>query len=132
MKFCKYCGTQLTDDAVFCGKCGKKQEEAVVRAPANEPVCTPPPVENRTSAVHCPKCGSFNVKAQVVTDTQLVDAHKGCFWWLVIGWWWVPFKWIFLTFFAVLGAIFGHKKQKLKQVHSGMWVCQDCGHTWRS
>ncbi len=27
MKYCKYCGTQLEDDAVFCVNCGAKQVE---------------------------------------------------------------------------------------------------------
>lgn len=29
MKFCKYCGVQIKDGALFCPKCGKKQEQTV-------------------------------------------------------------------------------------------------------
>lgn len=34
MKFCKYCGNQLEDDAMFCDSCGKQQSSNPVPAPA--------------------------------------------------------------------------------------------------
>lgn len=79
----------------------------------------------------CPKCGSQNVSVQAVTVSKLVDRHHGCLWWLIVGWWWVPFKWIFFTGFALLFAIFGHKKQKLKSKTHSETVCQNCGNRWR-
>lgn len=80
----------------------------------------------------CPKCHSNNVTAQVVTETELKNAHHGFFWWLLLGWWWVPIKWIFLTLPALIFKIFSPKRQKLKQKQVSMWVCHNCGHTWRA
>lgn len=80
----------------------------------------------------CPKCGSRNVAVQAVTETRLKNRHHSIFWWLLIGWWWVPFKWIFLTIPALLAKIFIPKRQKLKQIHISMCVCQNCGHNWKA
>lgn len=80
----------------------------------------------------CPNCGSANCNVQMVTESKLVNKHHGCLWWGFVGWWWVPFKWLFLTLPALIVAIFGHKKQKLKQKHVSMWVCQNCGHHWKA
>ena len=79
----------------------------------------------------CPKCKSPNVSTQIVTETMLKDKHHGIFWWLFIGFWWVPIKWLFLTVPALLVKLFGHKKQKLKQKNKTMCVCQNCGYTWK-
>ena len=35
MKYCKKCGTQLSDDAQFCPKCGTKQEEEINKIASN-------------------------------------------------------------------------------------------------
>ena len=78
----------------------------------------------------CPKCGSSNVNVQMVTDTQLKNKHHGIIWWLLIGWWWVPIKWFFLTIPALLVKIFIPKRQRIKQIHRAVCVCQQCGHTW--
>ena len=78
----------------------------------------------------CPKCGSENTNVQITNQVKLKDKHHGIFWWLCIGWWWIPFKWLFLTLPALIFAIFGRKKQKAvnKQVKTS--VCQDCGYSW--
>lgn len=78
----------------------------------------------------CPKCGSENTNVQITNQVKLKDKHHGIFWWLCIGWWWIPFKWLFLTLPALIFAIFGRKKQKAvnKQVKTA--VCQDCGYSW--
>lgn len=80
----------------------------------------------------CPKCKSNNVTAQIVTDTQLKNKHHGFFWWIFIGWWWIPVKWIVFTVPALIVKIFAPKRQKLVQKHSSMWVCHNCGHSWRA
>ena len=36
--FCKYCGNELTEDAVFCSKCGKKIGTEAEESPAHENV----------------------------------------------------------------------------------------------
>lgn len=80
----------------------------------------------------CPKCGSENVTVQVVTDTKLVDKHHGIFWWFFVGWWWIPVKWLVFTLPALVFALFGHKKQKVKVKHTSVCVCQNCGHKWNA
>ena len=42
----------------------------------------------------CPKCGSENVTVQVVNETELKEKKHGFLWWLCVGWYWVPLKWI--------------------------------------
>lgn len=65
----------------------------------------------------CPKCQSENVNTQIVNTVVLKDKHRGIIWWLLIGWWWVPIKWIFFTLPALLlvyakGLMEGQKKNK--------------------
>ncbi len=78
----------------------------------------------------CPKCKSENVTVSVVTETQLKDKHHGILWWLCIGWWWVPIKWLCFTLPALIVKIFAPKRQKLKQTHRSVCVCQNCGYRW--
>ena len=77
----------------------------------------------------CPKCNSENVNVQAVSDVKLVDKHKGCAWWLFVGWWWLPFKWLVLTIPALIVKIFGHKKQKIVTTTHSQAVCQNCGYS---
>ncbi|MBQ1437048.1 MAG: hypothetical protein IIZ07_03835 [Ruminococcus sp.] len=78
----------------------------------------------------CPKCGSSNVNIQVINETILKNKHHGILWWLFIGWWWVPVKWIFLTIPALLAKIFIPKRQKAVNRTIKKAVCQNCGYTW--
>ncbi len=78
----------------------------------------------------CPVCGSENVTVQIVTETELKNKRHGIFWWLCIGWWWVPIWWLFFTIPALIVKVFAPKKQKLKQHHKSVCVCQNCGHKW--
>lgn len=78
----------------------------------------------------CPVCGSENVSVQIVTETELKNKHHGVVWWLCIGWWWVPIWWLCFTIPALIIKIFAPKKQKLKQRHKTICVCQNCGHKW--
>ena len=78
----------------------------------------------------CPKCGSQNVAIQVVNEVKLKNAHHGCLWWLIIGWWWIPIKWIFLTFPALLAKIFIPNRQKAVNKTVRKAVCQTCGNMW--
>ena len=66
----------------------------------------------------CPVCGSENVNVQIVTETELKNKHHGVFWWLCF------------TIPALIIKIFAPKKQKLKQHHKSIRVCQNCGHKW--
>lgn len=78
----------------------------------------------------CPKCRSENVNVQVVSETQIKNKHHGVIWWLLLGWYWVPIKWLFLTLPALIVKIFAPKKQKFNTTHKSMAVCQSCGHKW--
>lgn len=80
----------------------------------------------------CPRCGSHNVSFQVVNEVHLKNAHHGCLWWLCIGWWWIPFKWICLTAPTLFAKIFIPKKQKTVNKIKKRAVCQNCGHSWRT
>ena len=33
----------------------------------------------------CPKCGSENVKVQVINEVHMKNVHHGCLWWLIIA-----------------------------------------------
>ena len=80
--------------------------------------------------MRCPKCGSENVSIQMVSETQLKRKYHGIFWWMFIGWWWLPVKWIFFFVPALIIKIFAPKKYKAKTVHKSMAVCQNCGKYW--
>ena len=77
--------------------------------------------------MRCPVCGSENVSATMMAFEK--PTRHGCLWWLLIGWWWLPFKWLCFTVpafvFWLIAAIRG-KPRVLKTV----WVCQSCGHRW--
>lgn len=79
----------------------------------------------------CSKCKSENVNIQIINEQKLVTKHHGFLWWLCIGWWWVPIKWLCFFWIALIFKIFGvggRKKIKNKTVKKA--VCQDCGHIW--
>lgn len=80
----------------------------------------------------CPKCKSENVNVQVINEVEIKKKHHGILWWMLLGWYWVPIKWIFLTVPALIVKLFGHKKQKVKNKQKTMCICQDCGHTWEA
>ena len=80
--------------------------------------------------MRCMRCGSQNVSIQVVNEVDLKNAHHGCFWWLCIGWWWIPFKWLCLTVPAFLAKIFIPHKQRAVNKTRRKAVFQDCGHVW--
>lgn len=84
------------------------------------------------NAMRCPKCGSTNVMVNVVQQTKLVDKHHGIIWWVCIGWYWIPIKWLFFTLPALIVKIFVPKRQKIKQKTKSVCICQNCGHNWRA
>ena len=77
----------------------------------------------------CPRCGSDNVSVQVVQESRLVNHRHGVAWWLFIGWWWLPFKWLFLALPALIAKLFFRRKV-LEQRTATVGVCQYCGHHW--
>lgn len=79
----------------------------------------------------CPKCGSENVTVQVVTETELKEKKHGIIWWLCVGWWWIPIKWLVFTLPALIIAIFKPKKYQTKTHTHKMAVCNNCGKSWK-
>ena len=79
----------------------------------------------------CPKCGSENVTVQVVTETELKEKKHGFIWWLCVGWWWLPIKWLVFTLPALIVALFKPKKYKTETHSKKMAVCNNCGKSWR-
>ena len=78
----------------------------------------------------CPKCKSENVNVQIINETELKTKHRGILYWLFIGWWWIPIKWCFFTFFALLAAFLKRKDKKIVNKQKTMCACQNCGYTW--
>ena len=76
----------------------------------------------------CPKCGSENVNIQAVSIVK--NKHNGCLWWLCVGWWWLPIKWLVFTLPALIVKIFGKGKGVKTQIKQ-MAVCQSCGNSWK-
>jgi hypothetical protein len=44
----------------------------------------------------------------------------------------LPIKWCFFFFPALIVKIFAPKRQKLKQTHRSVCVCQNCGNHWNA
>lgn len=78
----------------------------------------------------CPKCGGENVAVNVVNDVKLKDKHHGVLWWVFIGFWWMPIKWMIFTLPALILKIFRRKKQKVVTKQKKVCCCQSCGYTW--
>lgn len=78
----------------------------------------------------CPKCGSENCSVQVVTETEVKEKKHSIIWWICVGWWWVPIKWLFFTLPALIIAIFKPKKYKTKTHTKKVAVCNSCGKSW--
>ena len=61
MKYCRYCGAQISDDAIFCDKCGSKLAETSAAKPSKDEITV---VDGKI--FKCPSCGSnlpFNATA---------------------------------------------------------------------
>lgn len=80
----------------------------------------------------CPKCGSNNVNVQMMQDIKIKNKHHGILWWVFVGWWWLPIKWLIFTLPALIVKIFGHKRTKVVTKKYSMCVCQDCGYNWKN
>lgn len=80
--------------------------------------------------MRCMRCGSHNVNIQVVNEVELKNKHYGCLYWALVGWWWVPFKWLYLTGIALFAKIFIPHRQKAVNKTKKIAVCQNCGNVW--
>lgn len=80
----------------------------------------------------CPKCGGVNVMTHVVSDTKSVNRHHSVLWWVFVGWYWIPIKWLVFTLPALIVKLFGNNRHKVVSEHHTMCVCQACGYTWEA
>lgn len=80
--------------------------------------------------MRCPRCHSTNVSAQVVNEIDLKTKRRSLLWWIFIGWWWLPVKWLIFTIPAVIVKLFRPKRYKTVNRAKTYKVCQNCGHTW--
>lgn len=71
--------------------------------------------------MRCKKCGSLNIKCQVVTSTEI--KRRGFFKWCL----WILFA---MCTFGLILLIPLLTNSKLKNKHETMYICQDCGHTF--
>ena len=115
---CQNCGTEFEGN--FCTNCGSPAAgpTAVQRAPIGG------------AGLVCKKCGISSISVQVVNEVKLKNKRHGCAWWIFVGWWWVPCKWLFFTLPALIFKIFSHKKQEAVNKQKTICVCQNCGYTW--
>ena len=77
----------------------------------------------------CSKCGSDNVSTQMVTETETKKKHSPLYW-IFVGWWWLPIKWLIFTVPALIFKIFSHRQQRAVNVQRKTCVCQNCGESW--
>ena len=77
MKQCPYCGSELADDAKFCGECGKVlPEDAPVVTPAEAPVTAEAPIAAEAPvepvAAPAPATEPVQAEASAATDMPVV------------------------------------------------------------
>ena len=78
----------------------------------------------------CPKCKSEDVRIELVTESKLKNKHHSVLWWIFVGFWWIPIKWLIFTLPALIFSIFKPKKQKIVNKQKKVCVCQSCGYSW--
>ena len=121
--FCKYCGTQISDDAVFCEKCGRSTKEKEDTKLTND---TEGLLSNRKpyiGEICCPNCGSDQL--QVISETSVktsgggYSGGKGCLGFLLFG---------------PLGLLCGScgQSQHTTTTNQTFFVCSKCGNKFRS
>ncbi len=79
----------------------------------------------------CPRCNSERVNVQMVSEVRLRKHTHGLLWWLFIGWWWLPLKWLCFTIPALIVKLFAPKRYETTVSHKSVFVCQNCGYHWQ-
>lgn len=101
--FCKKCGAEISDDAVFCGKCGTAQTEVATAqsqsAPYVQPVEAPKQTEEKKKSP-----GKNNVWYNLASISILID-----FFLMMAGGQGVGLLWIAL---AIIFGVIGYVKSK--------------------
>jgi len=80
--------------------------------------------------MNCVKCGSERVVVQTVPVQELKEKRHGLVYWLLIGWWWEPIAWLFLTLPKFIITIFKPKRWRTRTVMHTVAACQNCGYSW--
>lgn len=80
----------------------------------------------------CPKCESENVTINVVNEVKVKKKRHGAAWWIFLGWYWVPCKWLFFTIPALIIKLIRGKREKVENIQKTVCCCQACGHTWEN
>ena len=125
MKQCPYCGSELADDAKFCGECGKVlPEDAPVAIPAEAPVTAEAPAEPVAAPAaaaepvqpEAPEAPDMPVVTQVPSRKQMLSTFQYLALGLLYG---LPV--IGLIFLFIFGA--GHPKNgSLKRFSAAMLI----------
>lgn len=92
---------------------------------------TPQQEETTPQKLICPKCGNENITYQVLNEVKFKNKGRGCFYWLLIGWWLEIILWLFLTIPRLLFLLFGGKRQRAINITKRIAVCQNCGNDWK-
>lgn len=140
---CPECGRDISDKSYSCIHCGLPLRSNVTSSSQQSYQQYQQPQQNR-NVLHCPYCGSHYITYQreqsgkigAATNKVVVQApkkSKGCFYWLLIGWWLEP---IMFICFGWIGLLFGGKKKSginisaSKIINRTVAICQSCGHNW--
>lgn len=121
--YCKKCGKEIPDGANFCKHCGAPNTDAE---------------QGPIAVARCPKCGGTNVtfvREQAGTfggsAFRAANVGHGCLYWLFIGWWWRPIRFICYGWFLDLFKFFGFGVNASVSKNRTVAVCQRCGNTWK-
>ena len=138
-KTCPRCSTKYTSNA--CPNCGyiingptQRQQVPIQQTTTIQTVSPAPPIipiAQQQPRIVCPRCHGTNVNIQAINNVHLENKRHGCAWWIFVGWWWVPIKWLFFTLPALIIKIFKPKKQEIVNTVHSVAVCQSCGYQWR-
>lgn len=80
--------------------------------------------------IQCPKCGSEEIKYQVVANTKTKERSiGGWIYYVFIGLWIDIVLWLIATIPMLLIKIF--HKGKIETKTETLAVCQNCGNTWK-
>ncbi len=82
------------------------------------------------SNLQCKRCGSNNISCQAVNEVYSRTQHRGILWWIFVGWWWLPIKWLIFTLPALIVKMFSRRRTYVTSKTVTKAVCQNCGFTW--
>mgnify|MGYP001648079824 FL=1 len=92
-------------------------------------------MKNNQTNLSCPKCQSNNLQFQLVNIQDIVPRRHSLIWWILVGWWWVSIKWLFLYFlmgfFIIPLKMLLPKNKRISNDVKNYKICKDCGHHWK-